>query len=206
VSRSSRIKSWALGAAVLMAALPAQGQSNLDAGKSPAQIFADTCNACHRGPRELKPTSAWFLRQHYTTGTQEAANMAAYLAAVGSDPRAAQQRRQPGAGAGRGTATEATSRGTTSPATSDRGKQPETQAATPGAGNGRRTPATPEQAQSAPGATPDAAVKPRRSSEGAEASKPPGADVQGHGVEAAAPSQAAAAVPTRPQPLEEFEE
>jgi hypothetical protein len=100
--------------------------------------------------------------------------MAAYLAAVGSDPRAVQQRRPPGTG--RGTATEATSRGTTSPATSDRGKQPETQAAT-AAGNGRRTPAAPEQAQSAPGAPPEAA-----------------------------PSQAAAAAPTRPQPLEEFEE
>jgi hypothetical protein len=158
-----------------MATLPAQGQSNLDAGKSPAQIFADTCNACHRGPRELRPTNAGYLRQHYTTGAQEAANMAAYLAAVGSDPRAVQQRRPPGTGAGRGTATEAT-RGATSPATSDRGRQPETQAATPGAGNGRRTPAAPE-AQSAPGAPPEAA-----------------------------PSQAAAAAPARPQPLEEFEE
>jgi hypothetical protein len=188
-----------------MAALPAQGQSNLDAGKSPAQIFADTCNACHRGPRELRPTNAGFLRQHYTTGAQEAVNMAAYLAAVGSDPRAAQQRRPPGTGAGRGTATEATSRGTTSPATSNRGRQPETQAATPGAGNGRRTPAAPEQAQSGPGATPDAAGKPRRPSESAEASKPGAADVQGHGAEVA-PSQAAAAAPARSQPLEEFEE
>jgi len=102
--------------------------------------------------------------------------MAAYLAAVGSDPRAVQQRRPPGTGAGRGTATEATSRGTPAPATSDRGKQPETPAATP-AGNGRRTPSAPEQAQSAPGAPPEAA-----------------------------PSQAAAAASARPQPLEEFEE
>jgi hypothetical protein len=185
-----------------MAALPAHGQSNLDAGKSPAQIFADTCNACHRGPRELRPTNAGFLRQHYTTGAQEAANMAAYLAAVGSDPRAVQQRRPPGTGAGRGTATEATSRGTTSPATSDRGRQPETQAATPGAGNGRRTP---ESGQSGAGATPDAAGKQRRPSESAEAGKPGTADVQGQRSEAA-PSQAAAAAPARPQPLEEFEE
>lgn len=204
MSRGSRIKSWMLGAAVLMAALPAHGQSNLDAGKSPAQIFADTCNACHRAPRELRPTNAGFLRQHYTTGAQEAANMAAYLAAIGSDPRAVQQRRPPAMGAGRGTATEATSRGTTSPAASDRGKQPETPAATPGAGNGRRTPGAPEQAQSGPGATPDGG-KPRRPSDSAEAAKPGTADVQGHGTEAA-PSQAAAAAPARPQPLEEFEE
>src|SRR5215470_332526 len=47
---------------------PAAAQSNLDAGKSPAQIFSDTCNACHRNPREIKPASAAFLREHYTTG------------------------------------------------------------------------------------------------------------------------------------------
>ena len=42
------------------------------AGKSAAQIFADTCNACHRSPREVNPTSAAFLREHYTTGGREA--------------------------------------------------------------------------------------------------------------------------------------
>ena len=42
----------------LGAADPAQAQSNLDAGKTPAQIFSDTCNACHRSPRELRPTSS----------------------------------------------------------------------------------------------------------------------------------------------------
>ena len=77
-----------------------QAQSNLDAGKSPAQIFAGTCNACHRSPREIKRTSAAFLREHYTTGAREAAAMAAYLASVGSDPAAVQQRRPPVLGAG----------------------------------------------------------------------------------------------------------
>ena len=77
------------------AAGSAQAQSNLDAGKSPAQIFSDTCNACHRSARELKQTSPGFLREHYTTGAREAAAMAAYLATVGSDPRAVQQRRPP---------------------------------------------------------------------------------------------------------------
>ena len=42
-----------------------------------------------------------FMREHYTTGAQEAAAMAAYLASVGSDPRAVQQRRKPTLGAGR---------------------------------------------------------------------------------------------------------
>ncbi len=81
-------------------AVPVSAQSNLDAGKSAAQIFANTCNACHRSPREIKRTSAAFMREHYTTGMQEAAAMAAYLASVGSDPRAVEQRRKPAMGAG----------------------------------------------------------------------------------------------------------
>jgi len=81
-------------------AMPAHAQANLDAGKSPAQIFADTCNACHRSPREVKRTTAAFLREHYTTGMREATLMAGYLATVGSDPQAVQQRRPPTLGAG----------------------------------------------------------------------------------------------------------
>jgi hypothetical protein len=77
-----------------------RAQSNLDAGKSPAQIFAATCNACHRSPREIKRTSAGFLQEHYTTGPREAAAMAAYLASVGTDPAAVQHRRPPTLGAG----------------------------------------------------------------------------------------------------------
>src|SRR5919204_4136159 len=90
---------WVLAGAALWLT-PALAQSNLDAGKSPAQIFADTCNACHRSPREIKATSAAFLRDHYTTGPRAAAAMAAYLASIGSDTRAVQQRRAPTLGAG----------------------------------------------------------------------------------------------------------
>ena len=84
--------------AVLAAFLstPADAQ-NLDAGKTPAQIFADTCSACHRRPQELKRASAGFLRGHYTTGQQEAATMANYLASIPADPRGSHQKRQPGA-------------------------------------------------------------------------------------------------------------
>jgi mono/diheme cytochrome c family protein len=94
---------WAVPALFVVACLvttPGHTQSNIDAGKSPAQIFSTTCNACHRSPRELKPTSAGFLREHYTTGGREAATMAAYLASIGSDARAVQQRRPPVLGAG----------------------------------------------------------------------------------------------------------
>jgi hypothetical protein len=92
-----------LGLAVVMTAVPVPvlAQSNLDAGKTPAQIFAHTCNACHRNPREIKKTTAAFMREHYTTGMQEAATMAAYLATVGTDPKAVEQRRKPVLGAGK---------------------------------------------------------------------------------------------------------
>ena len=96
---------WVLAGAALWLT-PALAQSNLDAGKSPAQIFADTCNACHRSPREIKRTSPAFLREHYTTGMREASAMAAYLASVGTDARAVQQRKPPVLGAGRAPATE----------------------------------------------------------------------------------------------------
>jgi hypothetical protein len=100
----------AIGIALVAGDAPVLAQSNLDAGKSPAQIFADTCNACHRSPRELRPAGPGFLRQHYTTGAREAAAMAGYLAAVGSDPRAVQQRRPPVLGAGRAPAAESANR------------------------------------------------------------------------------------------------
>jgi hypothetical protein len=84
------------GLAAACCAAPADAQQgNLDAGKSPAQIFADTCSACHRRPQDLKRASASFLRSHYSTGSEEASAMAGYLAGIPSDPRgAAQQRRQ----------------------------------------------------------------------------------------------------------------
>jgi hypothetical protein len=92
-----------VGLAVLTTADSASAQSNLDAGKSPAQIFSNTCNACHRSPREIRRTTAAFMREHYTTSIQEATAMAAYLASVGSDARAVEQRRKPVLGAGRET-------------------------------------------------------------------------------------------------------
>ena len=98
---SRRIKCTVVVAFALLLG-PAMAQTNIDAGKPPAQIFADTCNACHRSPREIKPASAAFLRDHYSTGPREAASMAAYLASIGSDARAVQQRRPPTMGAGQG--------------------------------------------------------------------------------------------------------
>ncbi len=99
--RRCQRRCWALSVLFSTVAVSALAQANLDAGKSAAQIFSDTCKACHRSPREIKRTSAAFLREHYTTGTREATAMAAYLASVGTDSLAVQERRPPAMGAGR---------------------------------------------------------------------------------------------------------
>jgi len=180
MARVARVVPWVIAAAAVAADAPARAQSNLDAGKSAAQIFADTCNACHRSPREVRPTSAAFLREHYTTGGREAAAMAAYLASVGSDARAVQQRRPPTLGAG--------------------------QAASPGAadqGNGRRTP---EQGQPSPGAATTSAIRPRLPSESVEAGNLPIAAAPACAAAETGPPQAAVAAPPRQSGIEAFEE
>jgi hypothetical protein len=68
--------------------VPAQAQ-NLEAGKSPSQIFAGACSACHRSPRGLlKAVPAGslpgFLRQHYTTSSDMASLLSAFLISNGA--------------------------------------------------------------------------------------------------------------------------
>src|SRR3954451_21935290 len=70
------------------AAAPARAQ-NLEAGKSPSQIFSGTCTACHKGARGLLKTVApgslpGFLRQHYTTSSEMAGVLASYLISNGA--------------------------------------------------------------------------------------------------------------------------
>src|SRR3981189_1417530 len=91
------------------AAIPAQAQ-NLEAGKSPSQIFAGTCTACHKSPRGLLKTVSsgslpGFLRQHYTTSSEMASLLASFLVTngatdtryVGSKPRGPQDPAKPDA-------------------------------------------------------------------------------------------------------------
>lgn len=78
---------WAI-ALGLAAALPAQAQ-NLEAGKSPAQIFNGACAVCHKSPRGLvksvpPPSLPGFLRQHYTTSSDMAGMLSGYLLANGA--------------------------------------------------------------------------------------------------------------------------
>jgi hypothetical protein len=187
----------------LGAAAPAQAQSNLDAGKSPAQIFSDTCNACHRSPRELKPTTPSFLREHYTTGSREAAAMAAYVSSVGSDPRAVQQRRPPTMGAGQAApAADPAARPPQGvPSTSpDQAKPPDAQQAALPTGPARRTQPAGDQAKPPQVQASAALVRPRRPSDSVETTKPV--------VTLATGALAAPVEPAAPNPslLDAFEE
>jgi len=71
-----------------LAVVPVRAQ-NLEAGKSPSQIFAGTCNACHKSPRGLLktvPASSLpgYLRQHYTTSSEMASLLSAFLVSNGA--------------------------------------------------------------------------------------------------------------------------
>jgi hypothetical protein len=60
---------------------------NLDQGKSAAKLFADGCATCHHGARGLAKgriglTLFLFLREHYTTNSSSAWQLASYLGSV----------------------------------------------------------------------------------------------------------------------------
>jgi|SRR6185437_4984594 hypothetical protein len=83
-----------------MGALEGAQAQNLEAGKSPAQIFASSCAVCHKSPRGLLKTIPpgslqGFLRQHYTTSPDMASMLSSYLISNGAaDPRSSGQARQ----------------------------------------------------------------------------------------------------------------
>ena len=65
-------------------------QTVLGDPRDAARIFASNCSACHKSPQGLAKSGqvAGFLRQHYTTGPEMSAAMAAYLVAAGAAPAA----------------------------------------------------------------------------------------------------------------------
>jgi hypothetical protein len=72
-----------------LTAVGVRAVENLEAGKSPAQIFSGTCAACHKSPRGLLktvPASSLpgFLRQHYTTSSNMASLLSSYLVSNGA--------------------------------------------------------------------------------------------------------------------------
>ena len=81
----------ALGVAALLTIAAARAE-NLDAGKSGARLFADSCAACHRGPRGLtkgrfRLTLYLFLQQHYASNSSSAWELSSYLESVDDAPK-----------------------------------------------------------------------------------------------------------------------
>jgi hypothetical protein len=76
--------------AIGMGGAKLRAQTQLADPKDAPKIFASTCSACHKSPQGLAKSGfvAGFLRQHYTTGPEMSAAMAAYLVAAGSAPAA----------------------------------------------------------------------------------------------------------------------
>lgn len=67
-----------------------RAQTVLGDPRDAARTFASNCSACHKSPQGLAKSGqvAGFLRQHYTTGAEMSAAMAAYLVSAGSAPAA----------------------------------------------------------------------------------------------------------------------
>jgi len=77
----------------------AGAQENLDAGKKPAQLFANDCSGCHKSPAGLSKAPGLFglesfLREHYTASRQSAAIIAGYLRSVDAEQAAAGAKRR----------------------------------------------------------------------------------------------------------------
>jgi mono/diheme cytochrome c family protein len=84
--RKLRRGRFVLGAMVALIGTAAQAQ-NLDQGKSAPRLFADSCATCHRSLRGLakgrfRPTLFAFLKEHYSTSSDTAWELATYLASV----------------------------------------------------------------------------------------------------------------------------
>jgi hypothetical protein len=72
-----------------MGALEGAQAQNLEAGKSPSQLFASSCAVCHKSPRGLLRTVPpgslqGFLREHYTTSPDMASVLSSYLISNGA--------------------------------------------------------------------------------------------------------------------------
>ncbi len=121
------LRRWAaVGGLALSLAAPALAQENIDAGKSPAQLYAQACAICHKTPHGLsKAGGAWgvqnFLREHYTASRETAAAIADYLAAIDRGPESRERavKRRPKNEAAKGREEKAKKFGEAKPAKPD---------------------------------------------------------------------------------------
>jgi len=73
-----------IGVVAVLAPATARAQTNIDQGKSASQIFSNACAECHKSASALRKGKsaaavAEFLSQHYTTGSAQAASLAAFV-------------------------------------------------------------------------------------------------------------------------------
>jgi hypothetical protein len=115
---------------LFMGLLPAmaQAQTNIDQGKSPAEIFANDCATCHKSARGLangrgSSGLASFLVEHYTASKDQAAALAAYVMGAGGGEAAPARGPKPGAAPDRN---RASAEPAAAPAAGRQGPQPAT--------------------------------------------------------------------------------
>ena len=154
---------------LLVGCLTARAE-NLEAGKTPSQIFSGTCNACHKSPRGLlksvSPSSLpGFLRQHYTTSSEMAGVLASFLISNGAADARFQSKDQPKTDAAKGAKQEAARPDQPGrrqhPAATQEASRPDADGLTPqGPGrDGKRRPGQPpDAARPADGQAPQAAT------------------------------------------------
>jgi hypothetical protein len=188
-----------LGLAMALAPAAALAQVNIDQDKSPAQIYAGDCAACHKSIRGLANgrgagALAGFLTEHYTASAKEAAVVAAYvLASGGAVGRAVPARGQPEGDGSHAAAEPPKSREARRP------EQPEEKPAAGAkpdvAGAGRKP--EPERRAAAEPGRPGAAGGPLPDRRGSAASRTRGRTKPG---EAAKPPEVATPAPASPGP------
>jgi hypothetical protein len=86
-----------VGLAPAVVAAAAHAQTNIDQGKSAAEIFATDCATCHKTTRGLAAGKnslmlSSFLREHYTASRDQAAALAAYVLGAGGNAPVARQK------------------------------------------------------------------------------------------------------------------
>jgi hypothetical protein len=91
-----QISVFVLGFATAFASASAPAQ-DLTAGKTPAQLFRSDCAECHRSPSGIARTRdvralADFLREHYTTKSETAGALAAYVSSLAAGGSAGRNR------------------------------------------------------------------------------------------------------------------
>jgi hypothetical protein len=90
------ISIFVVGFAISCASAAATAQ-DLTAGKTPAQLFHSDCAECHRSPGSVAGTRdvhalAAFLREHYTTKSETAGALAAYVSSFAGTGAAVRNR------------------------------------------------------------------------------------------------------------------